>query len=144
MNSTRGIQNIFSRLGALLFKKVIEPYVDYNDTAIQSQISRVNDTMGKAVINPTCIIEDGQAIAREGSDGMLVNNDEFIQQINKAFFQEDSADSNFVPKLYLAKQQVSFAAASALAQKINTSLEKKVSFNYKGNEWSVDSLNLCN
>lgn len=90
--------------------------------------------MGKAVYNPSCVIEDGQAVAKEGSDGMLVNNDEFIQQINKAFFQEDSADSNFVPKLYLAKQQVSFAAASALAKKINTSLEKEVTFNYKGNE----------
>lgn len=144
LNSTRGLLNIFSRIGALLFKQIIEPYADFNDSAIQSQILRVNDTIGKAVVNPTCVIEDGQAQAKEGNDGLLVNNDEFINQINKAFFESNNENSHFVPKLYVAKQQVSFAAAKTLAQKINTSLEKEVSFNYKGNEWKVDKLNLCN
>ena len=118
----------------MLFKQVIEPYADFNDSAIQSQISRVNDTIGKEVVNPTCVIEEGQAVAKEGNDGLLVNNDEFIKQINKAFFEADKENSHFVPKLYVAKQQVSFAAANTLAQKINTSLEKEVSFDYKGNE----------
>lgn len=134
LNSTRGLQNIFFRLGALLFKKNIEPYADFSDAAIQSQIGRVNDTIGKPVVNPTCVIEDGQAVAKEGSDGLLVNNDEFVRELNKAFFQADSVNSNFVPKLYVAKQQVSFAAATALSQKINKSLEKEVSFEYRGNK----------
>lgn len=121
-------------MGALLFKKIIEPYADFSDAAIQSQIERVNDTIGKPVANPTCVIEEGQAIAKEGSDGILVNNDEFVRELNKAFFQEDSTNSNFVPKLYVVKQQVSFAAATTLSQKINKSLEKEINFEYRGNK----------
>ena len=133
VNSTRGLQNIFERLGALMFKKVIAPYADFNSSAVQSQIDRVNDIAGTPFVNPTCTIEDGEAVPHEGSDGNLVKDQEFIDQLNKAFFEADPKDSNFVPKLYLAKKQVSFEAAKKLAEKINTSLLKEVSFSYRGN-----------
>ena len=118
----------------MLFKQVIKPYADFNSSAVKSQIDRVNDIAGTPFVNPTCTIEDGEAVAHDGSDGNLVNNEEFIEQLNKAFFEADPKDSNFVPKLYLAKQQVSFEAAKKLAEKINISLQKEVSFSYRGND----------
>lgn len=134
--------NVFNRLGALLFKQQIKPYADFNDSAVSDQINRVNDTIGRRVINPTCVIEDGNAYATEGSDGELVNNKEFIDNLNTAFFQSDPQNSNFVPKLYRAKQNVSFQSAQALADKVNYALEKKVHFKYKDKAWDVDRLNL--
>ena len=132
-NSTRGLLNIFSRLGALLFKQNIKPYADFNESAVNEQIERVNDTLGKKVVNPTCVIEDAYATAQEGSDGELVKNEEFIDQLNEAFFKENSEDANFIPKLYHANQKVSFNSAKILAEKINKSLEKEVSFDYRDN-----------
>lgn len=141
-NSTRGLQNIFMRLGALLFKQIIKPYADYNSNALQSQIDRVNDTIGSPVINPTCIISEAIARPVDGVDGRLVNNEEFISQLNEAFFKKDSTDSNFVPKLYEAKQKVSFRSAEILAEKINSALQKNVVFEYKNTSWEVSKLNL--
>lgn len=118
----------------MLFSQNIAPYADFNDTAVLSQITKVNDLVGKAVVNPTCVIEGGQAVAKEGTDGLLVNNDEFIRLLNEAFFQEDPYKSFFIPNLYVTKQLVSYEAAKTLSEKINMSLQKQVSFNYKGNE----------
>lgn len=132
-NSTRGLQNIFARLGALIFKQNIKPYADFNEDAVRDQITRVNDTMGKQVVNPTCTIEEGVAVAKEGSDGNLVKDNEFVDQLNEAFFRENSNEANFIPKLYHANQKVSFASAQILADKINKSLEKEVSFTYRDN-----------
>ena len=133
-NSTRGLQNIFNRLGALIFKQNIKPYADFNESAVHEQIARVNDTIGKPVVNPTCIIEEAFATAKEGSDGNLVKDEEFIDQLNEAFFKAKPEEANFIPKLYHANQKVSFASAQILADKINKSLEKEVSFEYRGNK----------
>ena len=131
LNSTRGLLNIFNRIGALLFKQQIKPYANFNDGAVLDQINRVNDTIGHRVVNPTCVIEDANAFATEGRDGELVNNNEFVDNLNTAFFQADSQNSNFVPKLYRAKQNVSFQSAQALAEKVNYALDKNVHFKYK-------------
>lgn len=144
LNSTRGINNIFNRIGAFLFKKVIVPYAIYNSDALNDQIHKVNDTIGSPVVNPTCIMEDGQAKATEGSDGFLIHDDEFISQLNKAFFEANPEDCCFVPKLYTARQNISFNSAKSLSNQINSAMDKKVSFVYKNLNWDVDRLNLSN
>lgn len=114
-----------------MFKQQIKPYADFNNSALQNQIDRVNDTIGSPVINPTCVINEAVAHAVDGVNGRLVNDEEFVSQLNEAFFKKDSQDSNFVPRLYEAKRKISLRSAEILAEKINSALKKDVVFEYK-------------
>ncbi|MDO5329519.1 MAG: VanW family protein [Coriobacteriia bacterium] len=142
VNSTRGIFNIFNRIGAAIFGKKIDVYADFDEDALSEQVAKVNDTMATSVVNPTVKIVNADAQAIEGSDGNEVLADEFTSQLNKAFFVENQADSNFIANLHPATQKVTFSCAQELATKINNSLSRPVKFNYNSNIWDVSASDL--
>lgn len=141
---TRGITNIFNRIGAALFGKDIKPYAVYDSDALNTDIEKINKTIGHKVVNPTVVFDNGFAIAQDGEDGNMVDEQEFEKQLNDAFLQKDAENSNFVVNLYHRNQKISKKTADNMADLLNDKLKCSVSFNYKGENWSTNRNSLCN
>lgn len=142
INSTRGVENIFKRLSAMLFGQTIKPYANYNQQALNNQIDKINETIGQKTVNPTVVINDGVASALPGSDGNEIVNNEFYDQLNNAFFQKEELNCNFVVNLVHSDQKISLSTAQDMATKLNYLINKKVNFSYKNQTWESDKLML--
>lgn len=142
VNSTRGPLMIFSRLGAMIFGQKIEVKADINEENLHEQIAKINDTIGKKVVDPTVKIENADAVAVDGSDGSEIKDDEFENQVNSAFFKENPDDANFVTQLHPAYQHITYSCAQEIADKINNSLMQPVKFKYNSTTWDVEATEL--
>lgn len=144
LNSTRGFDKVIFRIGAVFFPYQISPYAQFSDDAVNTQIAQINEALGKQVKNPSCSIIDGTASPTNGENGILLNNEEFISNLNNAFFQKDESEANFVSMLHEKNMDVSFETAQRMASKINQELNKKIIFNYNEHSWEAQRTDIGN
>lgn len=133
--STRGINHVFDKLGVLLFGRIIDPYASFNDSAIDGIEEKINKTIGSVVVNPTVEFEKGNAVAKEGNDGDMVDHKEFENQLNKAFFQKEQSNRGFIANLHHVNQKIPYSVAENMAQILNQVLDRPINFTYKNTNW---------
>lgn len=143
-SDTRGINNIFKRLSTNFFSYHISPWAEYNSNLINTLINKINTTLGVEVKEPSILFNKQNAYIIEGETGNLINNDEFTNQLNEAFFKQNSNESNFSVNLYEQHPKISDNQAQFLADSINKRINQTFKFKYNDMEYTTNKQDLIN
>lgn len=128
---------VLARVSALFVGWTVQPYLSYNDSAIESLASEIDSSIGNPRVDYGVSVSNGRASVTEGHDGMMVDRSWFADQLNAAFLSND--DPSFIAQAQYAALRIDQSAAQAACDRINSSIEHGVVFTYEGASWSMSA-----
>ena len=133
---------IAARVRAWVTGTDVSARITYDADAFASFVDEVNDAIGEEVVNSKASIEDGVAELSEGSDGWLVDEDELVERLSAAFFEEDV--SWLVTPMHTVAMYIQPETAQNIVDQINAVIAEAVEVCYEDDSWTMHAKQLGN
>ena len=133
---------IAARVRAWVSGTDVSARITYDADAFSSLVDEVNDAIGEEVVNSKASIEDGVAELAEGSDGWLVDEDELVERLSAAFFEEDV--SWLVTPMHTVDMYIQPETAQNIVDQINAVIAEAVEVCYEDDSWTMHAKQLGN
>ena len=129
---------IFSRLGLFFMKNEVPVNLSYDESAIESLASDIDNTVGDARVDATVSIADGEATPVQGHDGRMVDRDWLKGQLSTALSSGEEFPG-FIAQVTDAPSRITYAEAEKTSDAVNRALQAGAVFSYEGANWTVDA-----
>ena len=136
----RGLSGLFSRLGLMFKKHVIEPYANFGSVALDAVVGSFNDSIGVPMQNCSVYIDSGAAYMTVGQDGYTVNRQLLIDSLNSAFFSGSAADRSFVLYSTYTPMDLDEETSRAAVEQLNNLLGDGVVCIYDNHGWQASPI----
>ena len=133
---------IAARVRAWVSGTDVSARITYDADAFSSLVDEVNDAIGEEVVNSKASIEDGVAELAEGSDGWLVDEDELVERLSAAFFEEDV--SWVTTPMHTVAMYIQPETAQNIVDQINEVIAEAVEVCYEDDSWTMQAKQLGN
>ena len=133
---------IAARVRAWVSGTDVSARITYDADAFSDLVNEVNEAIGEEVVNSKASISDGVAELEEGSDGWLVDEDELVERLSAAFFEEDV--SWLVTPMHTVDMYIQPETAQNIVDQINAVIAEAVEVCYEDDSWTMKAKQLGN
>lgn len=133
-----------ARLTAQFSGTVIEPYLSFDNDAIEEIASEIDDTLGEPFANYSVDIEEGFATVIPGRDGIMIDRYDLKQIITRFMLDSEDQDTfSFVAELKETPVQITEDMAQEACDIINSSLQRTLTLITDETSWTVENSQLA-
>ncbi len=138
----RGFSGFFKRIALIFSTYVIEPYAYYSDTAIETILDSLDESVGDQMLNCSIYIEGGVAAYTEGQEGYTISKEVFLEKLNEAFFSGTSEGHSFALYSSYTPMAIDAEYAQSIVDQLNNAIGDGFVCYYDGNAWSASAYTL--
>lgn len=133
----------FTRLGSRFFGHELPLHLDFNKDRLDSLLTQIETTAGEPLVDSGIEIEEGAAVAREGSDGYCIDEADFMHDIESILLAAPTADpQTYIPSITFQEQRIALEDAQELADYLNAAFARQIQFNYDEVQWVPEASEL--
>lgn len=133
-----GRENIAERFNLLFNTCDVDVSVSYNDALVDSFASEIDASIGKPLVNYGVVIDAGNAVVTEGSDGDMIDREVFKQQLTEELLTVDADNRSFVATTTFTPVRISKEQAQSVADSINSVISGGIRFVCGAEHWQPD------
>lgn len=123
------------RLAASTFGVTVTPQADFSLERLRNLENMLTQTIGTPMQNATVAFDGSRLVAHDGQDGNVVDEEQFITLLQKAFFSDER---EFVVPLVEQKMNITLEDAQAAAESAQLALSSTpVRVSYGDDSWEL-------
>lgn len=115
----------------------VDTVITYDEESFRSLVDEINEDIGEEVVNSRAKVKKGKATLSEGSDGWLLDEDEFVERLSDVYF--DSESTWCTTPMHTVTMYIQPETAQKIVDQINGALEDEVTIVYEDDSWTMDA-----